>query len=316
MYQPVADPPSRLARYRRVAPSAAVFVSPIQLDGMSIGGNFIDTANSYQNGRFEEIIGKWMEARQNRDEIVLATKYTSQWQQHNPAIKSQATLVGNSYKSVYTSLEGSLRKLRTSYMDILYVHFRDYSTPIEEMVNGLHTLVGFGNVLCLGISDAPAWVVSEANRYAKDHGKTHFVIYQGLWNVFTRDIERDIIPMCRAHGMAIAPWNLLLQGTIRTDEEEEARRNAGVKGRARFTTSWERDESEKKICKVLEKIANELGAKNLRSVANAYVMQKTTHVFPILGVKSVEQLEANVDAPNIALTPEHTTEIESVLPWN
>ncbi|CAL1707562.1 unnamed protein product [Somion occarium] len=341
MFQPVPDPPSRLARYRRLAPSAGVFVSPIQLGGMSIGdkwptigaggreesfklldayanagGNFIDTANMYQDGRSEELIGEWMEARQNRDEIVIATKYTGQWQTHNKAVKSQAAFVGNSYKSMYASLEASLKKLRTSYVDILYVHFWDYTSSIEEVMNGLHTLVGLGKVLYLGISDAPAWVVSEANRYAKDHGKTPFVIYQGRWNVTLRDLERDIIPMCRAHGMAIAPWDVLVHGKVRTDEEEEERRKSGMKGRTGLSADWERNEDEKKMCKVLEKIASEVGAKNLRSVAIAYVMQKTTHVFPILGIKTVEQLEANVDALNIALSSEHISEIESVLSWD
>ncbi|KAK7696110.1 hypothetical protein QCA50_000753 [Cerrena zonata] len=339
--QPAADPPSRLARYRRLAPSAGVFVSPICFGGMSIGdqwpgigagdkeesfklldaygdagGNFIDTANMYQNGRSEEIIGEWMEARQNRSEIVLATKYAGQWQRHNSAVKSQASYVGTSYKSMYESLEGSLKKLRTSYVDIFYVHFWDYTSSIEEVMNGLHTLVALGKVLYLGISDAPAWIVSEANRYAKDHGKTPFVIYQGAWNVCTRDMERDLIPMCRAHGMAIAPWNVLFQGKIRTDEEEEERRKSGAKGRTGAGSTWERTEDQKKVCKVLEKIVQETGAKNLRSVAIAYVMQKTTHVFPILGVKTVEQFETNLDALNVALTDDHIRQIEDTIPWD
>lgn len=187
---------------------------------------------------------------------------------------------------MYESLEGSLKKLRTSYVDIFYVHFWDYTSSVEEVMNGLHTLVALGKVLylvslsptvnksrkrfdsrflCQGISDAPAWIVSEANRYAKDHGKTPFVIYQGMWNVCTRDMERDLIPMCRAHGMAIAPWNVLVAGKIRTDEEEEERRKSGAQGRNALSSTWERSEDEKKVCKVLEKIAREAGAKSIRS---------------------------------------------------
>ena len=86
-----------------------------------------------------------------------------------------------------------------------------------------------------------------------------------MWNVCTRDMERDLIPMCRAHGMAIAPWNVLVQGKIRTDEEEEERRKSGAKGRTGLSSSWERSEDQKKLCKVLEQIAKEVGAKNLRS---------------------------------------------------
>lgn len=120
---------------------------------------------------------------------------------------------------MHISVEASLKKLRTTYIDILYVHWWDWETSIEEIMNGLHTLVQRGNVLYLvrdqivlvisvfthhttsqGISDSPAWVVSQANQYARDHGKTPFVIYQGQWNVMQRSFERDIIPMCKAHG--------------------------------------------------------------------------------------------------------------------
>jgi aryl-alcohol dehydrogenase-like predicted oxidoreductase len=120
---------------------------------------------------------------------------------------------------MHLSVEASLKKLRTSYIDILYVHWWDWDTSVEEVMNGLHVLVQQGKVLYLvsvlismltptlanmcrwqGISDSPAWVVSKANQYARDHGKTPFVIYQGAWNVMLRDFERDIIPMARSEG--------------------------------------------------------------------------------------------------------------------
>ena len=106
----------------------------------------------------------------------------------------------------------------------------DYTTSVEEVMNGLHALVMSGKVLYLGISDTPAWIVSSANRYARDHGKTPFVVYQGAWSVLERDFERDIIPMARAEGMALAPWNVLAAGKIRTDAEEQKRREAGEQG--------------------------------------------------------------------------------------
>lgn len=131
-----------------------------------------------------------------------------------------------------------------------------------------------------GVSDTPAWVVSQANQYARDHGKTPFVIYQGEWNVFKRTFERDIIPMARSEGMqkiflgtihlltllqgmALAPWSVLAGGKIRTDEEEQRRRETGEKGRMLFDPNWERTEDEKKMCKVLEQIAKDVGAKHI-----------------------------------------------------
>ena len=98
------------------------------------------------------------------------------------------------------SVDDSLRKLRTSYIDIFYMHWWDFSTSVAEVMDGLHQLVLAGKVLYLGVSDTPAWVVSEANQYAVDHGKTPFVIYQGRWNVLIRDLEREIIPMARMEG--------------------------------------------------------------------------------------------------------------------
>jgi aryl-alcohol dehydrogenase-like predicted oxidoreductase len=136
-----------------------------------------------------------------------------------PGIKQKTLYAGNNVKSMHISVEASLKKLRTTYIDILYVHWWDWETSIEEMMNGLHALVQQGKVLYLvewqkpslllvfsfnllfqGISDTPAWVVAQANQYARDHGKTPFVIYQGLWNIIERSFERDIIPMCKAHG--------------------------------------------------------------------------------------------------------------------
>ena len=130
-------------------------------------------------------------------------------------------------------------------------------------MNALHNLVATGKVLYLGVSDTPAWVVSRANTYARLTGKTPFVIYQGAWSVLQRDLEREVIPMVRAEGMALAPWNVLARGRVRSDEEEERRRETGEKGRAWGAPSWERSEDEKKMCDALEKVKAEVGAKSI-----------------------------------------------------
>ncbi|CDO73375.1 hypothetical protein BN946_scf185013.g9 [Trametes cinnabarina] len=336
-------PPTQLGRHRQLAPSAGVHVSPLQLGAGSIGdkwekfgmgtmnkemsfrlldafyeagGNFIDTANNYQDETSEEFIGEWMEKRGIRDQMVIATKYTSNFKRGQTDVKQQSTYVGNHVKSLRNSVEASLKKLRTNYIDILYVHWWDYTCSIEEVMNALHNLVASGKVLYLGVSDTPAWVVSSANRYARDHGKTPFVIYQGRWSILARDMEREIIPMCRHDGMAIAPWEVLAAGKIRTDAEEEERRRSGEKGRIIFDPNWERNETEKKVCKVLEEVAAQVGAKSIQAVAIAYVMQKTPYVFPILGGRKPEQLYANIEALNIALTDEQIRYIESASPFD
>lgn len=337
-----APPPSGLARYRQLSPRAGVHVSPIQLGAMSIGdkwaqygmgemnkedsfklldafyekgGNFIDTANIYQDGSSEEFLGEWMEQRGNRDQMVIATKYSSNLRVHDD-ITHKVNYVGNSAKSLHVSLAASLARLRTSYIDIFYVHFWDWATSIEEVMNALHAVVMSGKVLYLGISDTPAWVVSRANQYARDHGKTPFVIYQGRWNVLDRSFEREIIPMAMSEGMALAPWDVLCAGKLRSDEEDERRKQSNEKGRMIFVGNWERSDDQIKMSRVLQEIGKELGTNHVSAVAIAYVMQKTPFVFPIIGGRKVEHLTANLDSLEIALTDEHIKKIEGVIDFD
>lgn len=227
---------------------------------------------------------------------------------------------GNSAKSLKVSVDASLKKLRTDYIDILYVHWWDYNTSVEEVMNALHNLVATGKVLYLGVSgvsDTPAWVVAEANTYAKLTGKTPFVIYEGAWNVMARSFERDIIPMARAHGLALAPWNVIAGGRLRTDAEEEKRAASGEKGRTLMAREeWRRNEDEKKMSAALEKVAKEVGAEHITAVAIAYVMQKTPYVFPVIGGRKVEQLLANIEALKISLSDEQMKYLESILPFD
>jgi aryl-alcohol dehydrogenase-like predicted oxidoreductase len=280
-----------------------------------LGGNFIDTANFYQDGSSEEFIGEWAEKRGIRDELVIATKYTMNYKREQNDISHKVNYVGNHAKSLHLSVRDSLKRLRTSYVDILYVHFWEYSTSVEEVMDALHSLVLQGKILYLGISGAPAWVVVKANQYAKYHGKSPFAIYQGRWCVFDRSLERDIIPMARSEGLAIAPWGVLGAGKVRTDAEEGRRRENGEKGDTLFDPKWERTEEERKTCLVLEDIAKEVGVDSLTAVAIAYHLLKTPYVFPIVGGRKIEHLRENLQALKISLTPEQMNRIESAKPF-
>ena len=134
-------------------------------------------------------------------------QYTTNYKYGAPEseIRQQTHFVGNNLKSLHNSVNASLKKLRTDYIDILYVHWWDYTTSVEEVVDALHNLVVQGKVLYLGISDTPAWLVAEANAYARLSHKTPFVIYQGKWSIIDRDFERDILPMCVSQGTSRAP---------------------------------------------------------------------------------------------------------------
>ncbi|SJL08868.1 probable Aryl-alcohol dehydrogenase [NADP(+)] [Armillaria ostoyae] len=341
LFQVASDPPTKLGIYRVLSSRAGVRVSPLVLGAMSVGdkweahglgsmnkessfklldayfdmgGNFIDTANNYQDETSGEFIGEWAEKRGIRDQLVIATKYTTNFKRGNDAIAQKVNYVGNNTKSMHVSVEASLKKLRTSYIDILYVNWWDYETSIPEVMDSLHNLVAVQKVLYLGVSDTPAWVVSQANQYAVDHGKTPFVVYQGKWSILECSFEREIIPMARSLGMALSPWGVLGQGKLRTDEEEERRKETGEKGRLVWGPSWERTEVEVKVCRALEKVAAEVGVgSNITAVAIAYVMHKTPYVFPIIGGRKVEHLEANLKALDISLSKEQIEYLESTI---
>ncbi|KAK7451178.1 putative aryl-alcohol dehydrogenase aad14 [Stygiomarasmius scandens] len=332
-------PSSPLGVHRVLSTRAGIRVSPFCLGAMSIGdrwkhlgsmskedsfklldaffekgGNFIDTANSYQDESSEEFIGEWMESRKNRDQIVVATKYTTCFKVMDPEIQQTDNYVGNSTKSMIVSVRHSLKKLRTDYIDIFYVHWWDFDTSIEEVMDSLHNLVVSGKVLYLGVSDTPAWIVSQANQYARAHGKTPFVVYQGKWCITDRSFERDIIPMARANGLALAPWGVVGNGRLRTDEDEERREKSGENGRSMYGEDWKRTPEEARISRALEKVAKEVGVKSITSVAIAYVMHKTTHVFPVIGGRKVEHLEQNTEALTISLSPEQIKFLEDEAP--
>lgn len=272
------------------------------------GGNFLDTANGYQNGESEEWVGEWMASRNNRDEMVLATKYTVNYMSHDDD-KIHSNYVGNGSKSMKLSLEASLKKLQTSYIDLFYLHWWDATTSIPEMMHSLNDLVVAGKVLYLGISDTPAWIVSAANEYARAHSLRPFTVYQGMWNAGMRDFERDIIPMCKHQGMALAPYGVLGQGRFQTAERFKHRESETMqeKGGRNFFKLSERD---KQVSKVLEEVANQKGVELLH-VALAYVMQKTPYVFPIVGMRKLEHMKDSIAALSVALTEEDMKKVET-----
>ncbi|KAK8014156.1 aryl-alcohol dehydrogenase Aad14 [Apiospora arundinis] len=335
------EPPTALGRLRILSPNAAVRVSPLQLGAMSIGdawtdfmgsmdkeasfklldafvaagGNFIDTANSYQNEQSEQWLGEWMAARGNRDSLVLATKYTSDYQSYTLGKGPQAANhTGNSRRTLRNSVRDSLAKLGTDYIDILYLHWWDYTTSIKEVMDSLHMLVEQGKVLYLGISDTPAWVVAAANTYAVEQGKTPFSIYQGRWNIMLRDMERDIIPMARHFGMALAPWDVLGGGKFQTKAELERRKNAGEGLRSLYNEGKQSDD-EARMSEALAKVAAEHGTESVTAIALAYVRSKADHVFPLIGGRKVEHLQQNIAALSIELTAEQIAFLEGVKPF-
>ncbi|KAK3055841.1 hypothetical protein LTR09_003075 [Extremus antarcticus] len=136
--------------------------------------------------------------------------------------KIKSNFQGNHSKSLHVSLAASLKKLQTDYIDLLYVHWWDFTTSIPELMNSLHHMVAAGKVLYLGISDTPAWIVVKCNDHARFHGLTQFSVYQGHWSCAMRDFEREILPMVESEGMGIAPWGAIGRGWFKSKEEYNA----------------------------------------------------------------------------------------------
>lgn len=340
LFSPAPEPPTELGRYRVLSSTAGIRVSPLQYGAMSIGsawnegmgemdkeksfklldyyfesgGNFIDTANNYQNEDSETWIGEWMQARKNRDQLVIATKFTTDYKSYELGKGKTVNFCGNHKRSMHVSVRDSLAKLQTDWIDILYLHWWDWTTSIEEIMDSLHVLVEQGKVLYLGISDSPAWVVSAANTYARDHGKTPFSIYQGRWNVMRRDFERDIIPMARHFGMALAPWDVLGQGKFQTAKALEERQKSGEG--LRSMKGAVQTEDEVRMSQALAKVAAEHGIESVTAIALAYVLSKTPNVFPLVGGRKIEHLKDNLQALDIKLTPAQISYLESVQPFD
>ncbi|CAO2654614.1 Nn.00g113470.m01.CDS01 [Neocucurbitaria sp. VM-36] len=335
MPSPFGDPPkpaSLLDFHRVLSPTAGVRVSPLCLGAMNFGdawqemmgkcdkktvfeildffhkqgGTFIDTANNYQNEESETWIGEWMKERNVRNEIVLATKFTTCFPDPNNTPRQRINYAGNSTKSLRVSLEASLKKLQTDYIDILYVHWWDFTTSIPELMQSLNAMVQAGKILYLGVSDTPAWVVSKANEYARNHGLRGFSVYQGRWSAADRDFEREIIPMARDEGMALCPWGALGGGNFTTEEK----RKNNEQGR-NFGPASDRHVA---VSKVLESLANKKST-GITSIALAYVRHKYPYVYPIVGGRKIDHLKGNIEALALQLSDEEIDEIEGAVPF-
>lgn len=336
-----SQPATELGRYRIMSTTCGARVSPLCLGGMSLGqtwewmgtmdkeqsfalldafyqagGNFVDTSINYHDGESEHNIGEWMTQRNNRDEMFLATKYTAQWRKKELGFRPQiANFTGNSRKTLLLSVEESLRRLGTSYIDLLWLHTWEYTTSIAEVMDSLHSLVQQGKVLYLGISDTPAWVVAEANTYARHTNKTPFSAYQGRWSLTTRDAEREVVPMARRFGMALCPWGVLGGGSLQTEEEMQQRRETGDTGRSR---AYEiRSDEDRLVAEALSKVAAEIGSETtVQQVALAWIMSKAPYVFPIVGGRKVHYLRDNIKALKLRLTRAQIGTLEAAKPFD
>jgi aryl-alcohol dehydrogenase-like predicted oxidoreductase len=248
------------------------------------GGNFIDTANNYTDGTSEKFLGEFMRA--DRDHFVLATKYTLSERASDP------NFGGNHRKNMRRSVEGSLQRLSTDHIDLLWLHMWDGVTPVDEIMRALDDLVTTGKVLYVGVSDTPAWIVSQANMLADLKGWSRFVAYQGEYSLASRAPERDILPMTQALDMSYLAWGLLEGGELTgkyNSSSSEPKRSKDTSQRI------------KSIAVVLMNVAKEIGC-TASSLAINWARQRYKNMIPIIGARSEAQLKDNLGCLDFQLT--------------
>ena len=265
------------------------------------GGNFIDTANVYTNGTSETFLGDFISAERQR--VVLATKYTNAMPGAN-----DPNAAGNHRKSMFQAVEGSLKRLRTDYLDLYWLHIWDGITPIDEIMRGFDDLVRQGKILYAGISDSPAWRISEANAMAELRGWTRFVGLQIEYSLIERTVERELVPMAGALGLGITAWSPLASGLL-TGKYKDSK-----PGDSRLSTSmmaeWaEVDDRKKRIIEAVLDVAKETG-RSAAQVALNWLRSRPVPVIPIIGARKADQLRDNLTCLEWKLAPEQTAKLD------
>jgi aryl-alcohol dehydrogenase-like predicted oxidoreductase len=259
------------------------------------GGNFIDTANVYTNGTSETFIGEFM--RDHRQEVVLATKYT------NAAPGSDPNAGGNHRKSMMQAIEGSLRRLKTDYIDLYWMHIWDKITPADEVMRAFDDLVRQGKVLYIGVSDAPAWWIAQANTLAELRGWARFAGLQVEYSLIERTIERELVPMAKAFNMALVAWSPLAGGIL--SGKYHSKKAAGD---ARYSSEMMKPflstgDRPDRIVAALEAISKQVG-RSVAQVALAWLRYRQIPVIPIIGARKLDQLQDNLASLDLELSPE------------
>ncbi len=287
------------------------------LDG---GGNLIDTADTY--GAAEEWLGEFMGPARHR--YVIATKYGGS----NQPVDVNCS--GTHRKSMIQSVEASLRRLNTDYLDILCVHCWDFLTPFDEIMRAMDDLISAGKTLYIGVSNAPAWIIAQANTDALHRGRSPFSVVQVEYNLMDRDVEREILPMARSLELAVMAWTPLASGwlTAKYLDDDVAAGNgetnggngeANGNGKAnggdgahaahplrrldnplmkRFVR---RDERTMKIAGEVRRIAQEIGRPPAHVALN---WLRQNNVIPIFGARTAAQVRENMTCVEFELTPE------------
>ncbi len=265
------------------------------------GGNFIDTANFYTNGTSEKFLGEFMQG--HRESVVLATKYSLAVPGNDP------NAAGNHRKNMMQAVEASLKRLQTDYIDLYWVHVWDGITPVEEVMRGLDDIVRQGKVLYVGISDAPAWWVAQANTLAELRGWTKFIGLQIEYSLMERTVERELVPVAKALNLGVLAWSPLARGILSGKYHGEGKADGG-----RMTNEGMKDflpEAQRAvpIISAVKSVSEQVG-RSMAQVALAWLRHQTVPVIPIIGARKVSQLQDNLASLDLELSAEQLKSLD------
>jgi aryl-alcohol dehydrogenase-like predicted oxidoreductase len=270
---------------------------------LEAGGNFIDTANVYTNGTSEKLLGEFMAG--HRDQLVLATKYT------NASPGKDANAAGNHRKSMMLAVEASLKRLKTEYIDLYWLHIWDQITPIEEVMRAFDDLVRQGKILYAGVSDMAAWLVAKANTLAELRGWTSFVGLQIEYSLIERTPERDLLPMAADLGIGVTVWSPLAGGVLTGKQLEPG----GAKDSRQTNQSMQQflksDARQEAIAREVGAVARESGHSPAQ-IALAWLRQRSQPVIPIIGARKLAQVKDNLACIDVKLTPAQIGRLDAV----
>ena len=257
------------------------------------GGNFIDTANFYTNGTSESFLGEFMQG--HRQSVVMATKYT------NAAPGTDPNAAGNQRKNMMQAVEASLKRLRTDYIDLYWVHIWDQITPVEEVMRGLDDLVRAGKVLYVGISDAPAWWIAQANTLGHLRGWSPFIGLQIEYNLIERTVERELIPMAKALNIGVTAWSPLSRGLLTDKYHGQGSSEPGRMSSDMMKEYMPEQQRSDRVVAAVKTVSDEIG-RSMAQVALAWLRYRPVPVIPIIGARKLSQLKDNLASFDLTLS--------------
>ncbi len=276
---------------------------PFIKKALELGINFFDTADVYSFGASEEVLGSALKEYARRHEVVIATKVFNQMSQ----VPNDG---GLSRKHIMSSIDASLKRLKTDYVDLYQIHRWDYDTPIEETLEALHDIVKAGKALYIGASSMYSWQFAQALYTADLHGWTRFVSMQPHYNLIYREEEREMMPLCLDQKIAVIPWSPLARGLLTGKRSKE--RNETLRARTdQFGKSLYSSDSDFEIIDRLNEVASQRGVPNAQ-VALAWMLSKPAITAPIVGASKPGHLEDAVASLSVKLTPDEINRLEEL----